>query len=58
MFLYVVINSEVNNFEVNTHLGIITSLLHGKTNMYVYKKIILSWDTILFLPVYFDIRVS
>ena len=40
------INSAViNNFEDNTHWGIITSLLHGKTNMYVYKKIILSWDT-------------
>ena len=35
------INSAViNNFEDNTHWGIINSLLHGKTNMYVYKKII------------------
>ena len=29
------INSAViNNFEDNAHWGIITSLLHGKTNMY------------------------
>ena len=43
------INSAViNNFEDNTHWGIINSLLHGKTKIYVYKKIILSWDTIFF----------
>ena len=36
------INSAViNNFEDNTHWGII------KTKIYVYKKIILSWDTIV-----------
>ena len=52
------INSEVINFQENTHVGIITSPLHGKTNMYVYKKIILSRDTIFFLLVYSDIRVS
>ena len=32
----------IHNFEDNTHWGIITDLLHGKRNMYVYKRIILS----------------
>ena len=40
----------INNFADNTHWGIINSLLHDITNMYVYKKIILLWDTIFFLP--------
>ena len=47
------INSAViNNFEDNTQWGIITSLLHGKTNMYVYKIISLSWDTHFFLSLF------
>ena len=41
------INSAViDNFEDNTHWGIINSLLHGK--IYVYKKIIFSWDNFFF----------
>lgn len=39
----------INHFENNTHWGVITGLLYGKTNMYVYKRIILSWVTIFFL---------